>query len=53
LHDLAAAEPARAAELAAKWDAWASRANVKPYPAAGGGKKANKKAKKKQGATGD
>ena len=32
LHDLAAAEPARAAELAAKWDAWASRANVKPYP---------------------
>jgi len=32
LHDLAAAEPARAKELAAKWEAWAERAQVKPYP---------------------
>ena len=32
LHDLAKAEPARAAELEAKWEVWAKRANVKPYP---------------------
>jgi len=32
LHNLAATEPARAKELAAKWDAWAERAQVKPYP---------------------
>ena len=31
-HDLAATESARAADLAAKWEAWASRTNVKPYP---------------------
>jgi arylsulfatase A-like enzyme len=43
LHDLAATETNRAAELAAKWDAWAIRANVKPYPPEG---VKNKKAKK-------
>ena len=32
LHDLAAAEPERAKDLAAKWDAWAKRANVLPWP---------------------
>ncbi|MCX6922495.1 MAG: arylsulfatase, partial [Verrucomicrobia bacterium] len=32
LHNLAASDPARAKELAAKWDAWAERAQVKPYP---------------------
>ena len=32
LHDLASAQPERAAQLAAKWDAWAVRAHVKPYP---------------------
>ncbi len=32
LHDLAAQEPNRAAELLAKWDAWAKRTNVLPYP---------------------
>jgi arylsulfatase A-like enzyme len=32
LHDLAASEPKRAAQLAAKWDAWAMRTHVKPYP---------------------
>jgi arylsulfatase A-like enzyme len=32
LHNLAAAQPARARELAKKWDAWADRAHVKPYP---------------------
>jgi arylsulfatase len=45
LHDLASTEADRAAELAAKWEAWASRANVKPYPATDG---ARKKGKKKQ-----
>ena len=32
LHNLAAQESARAQELAAKWDAWAKRANVLPSP---------------------
>ncbi|HOC56135.1 MAG TPA: arylsulfatase [Verrucomicrobiota bacterium] len=32
-HDLAAAQPERVKELAARWDAWAERAQVKPYPA--------------------
>jgi arylsulfatase A-like enzyme len=47
LHDLAADQPGRAKELAAKWDAWAERANVKPYPAPtqAGAKKAKKKGK--------
>jgi arylsulfatase len=51
LHDLAAAEPARAADLAAKWDAWASRTNVKPYPGSSEAGNGGKKGKKKQGAT--
>ena len=32
LHDLAAVQPKKAKELIAKWDAWAERARVKPYP---------------------
>ena len=32
LHDLAATEPARVRELAAKWDDWTVRAKVKPLP---------------------
>ncbi len=45
LHNLATAEPQRAKELADKWEAWAVRAHVKPYPPA----KANKpKQKAKQ-----
>ena len=32
LHNLAEAKPELAAELAAKWDAWAHRARVMPYP---------------------
>ena len=32
LHDLAAAEPERAADLAARWELWAERARVKPWP---------------------
>lgn len=39
LRDLAATQPARAKALAAAWDAWAARAHVTPYPAAGTGKK--------------
>ena len=31
-HDLAEGEPEQAKELAAKWEAWAERAQVKPYP---------------------
>ena len=42
-HDLAAAQPDKAKELAAKWDAWAERAQVKPYPANPGQKGAAKK----------
>ncbi len=34
--NLAAAKPDLAGELAARWETWAKRANVKPYP--GGGK---------------
>jgi arylsulfatase len=49
LHDLSANQPERAKELAAKWDAWAERTNVKPYPSAGqdGAKKGKKKGKGK------
>ena len=32
LDDLAAARPELVRELAAKWDAWAERTHVKPYP---------------------
>jgi arylsulfatase len=32
LHDLADAKPELVRELAAKWDAWAERTHVKPYP---------------------
>ncbi len=49
LHDLAATEAARATELATKWEAWAARANVTPYPTGGAAKK-GKKGKKKQAA---
>ena len=47
-HDLAATEADRAVELAAKWEAWAMRANVKPYPTSDGAAKKGKKGKKKQ-----
>lgn len=49
LHDLAAQEPERAKELAAKWESWAKRANVIPYPNEGGKKlkKANNREEKK------
>jgi arylsulfatase len=35
LDDLAAARPELVRELAAKWDAWAERTQVKPYPEQG------------------
>lgn len=42
LHDLAVEQPEKARALAAKWDAWAERANVKPYPAGGQGNKSKR-----------
>ncbi|PWU20707.1 MAG: arylsulfatase [Verrucomicrobia bacterium] len=33
LHDLSAEQPDRAKALATKWDAWATRTHVMPYPA--------------------
>jgi arylsulfatase A-like enzyme len=45
LRNLAATEPARVRELAARWDAWAARNHVTPYPeepAAKAAKKARK-----------
>ncbi len=54
LHDLAKSQPARAAELAAKWEAWAQRAHVKPAPgdspSEGGAGKAKGKNKAKKNA---
>lgn len=43
LHDLAAAQPERVRELARKWDMWADRAHVKPYPDSAKKKAAKKK----------
>jgi arylsulfatase len=50
-HDLAAAKPDLAKELAAKWDAWAERCNVKHKVGAAGatGGKKKKKSKNKAG----
>jgi arylsulfatase A-like enzyme len=50
-HDLASEQADKTKELAAKWESWAIRAQVKPYPNEGGGKKAGKKAGKKQDKT--
>lgn len=44
-HDLAAQQPEKAGALAAKWQAWAERAQVIPYPEPG---KAKRKAKGKR-----
>ncbi len=43
LHDLALEQPATAKDLAAKWDVWAIRAHVKPYPDKVGKAKNDKK----------
>jgi arylsulfatase len=45
LHDLAATEPQRVQDLAARWDAWAERTHVKPYPANGAKNNRKRKAK--------
>ena len=42
LHDLAPSQPDQAKALADKWEAWADRAHVKPYPNEGEGKKKGK-----------
>ncbi len=42
-HDLAATMPDKAKELAEKWEAWAVRANVKPYPTDDAAKKQSRK----------
>jgi arylsulfatase len=47
-HDLASAEADLAAQLAAKWDAWAVRAHVKPFPNDGVKGKRNNKGKNRQ-----
>lgn len=44
IKNLATQEPERVKELAAKWDAWAERAQVKPYPGQGKGAKKGGKA---------
>ncbi|MBX7207511.1 MAG: arylsulfatase [Verrucomicrobiaceae bacterium] len=46
LHDLAKSQPGKVKALADKWEAWAERAHVKPYPNEGGGKKKAKDRKK-------
>jgi arylsulfatase A-like enzyme len=47
LHDLAATQPGKVKELTAKWESWADRAQVKPFPGGGGGNKGKGKEKKK------
>lgn len=48
LHDLADSQPDKAKELAQRWQAWAERAHVVPYPDQGDGKKQGKGKKKKR-----
>lgn len=45
--DLAASKPDDVARLSAQWEAWATRAQVKPYPQANGKKKGKGKGKAK------
>jgi arylsulfatase len=47
-HDLAPTQPDKVKELAAKWNAWAKRANVIPFPA---NAKANPKQKRAKAQT--
>lgn len=48
MHDLAAAQPDRVKQLAAKWQAWAERANVLPFGGWRAKQNANKKNRKKK-----
>jgi arylsulfatase A-like enzyme len=50
-HNLAGEQPDKAKELAAKWEIWAERAHVKPYPGEGEGKKKGNNKKKAADAT--
>ena len=43
-HDLASSMPDKTKELAEKWEVWAERAHVRPYPAFAKGKSQKKKA---------
>ena len=42
LHDVSAQEPDKAKDLTAKWEAWAERTHVKPYPESGTNQKKKK-----------
>ena len=48
LHDLSGKESKRAKEMAARWDAWAERTHVKPYPPGPANPDAPKKNNKKK-----
>lgn len=48
LHDLAAAQPEKVNELTAKWEAWAVRAQVTPYPEENKGNKGKNRALRKE-----
>ena len=51
-HDLASSQPEKASELESKWNAWAARAHVMPYPEKGkNAVKGKPKGKKKKAAT--
>lgn len=45
LYVLAAAQLGKVKELTDKWESWAERAQVKPYPEGGGGNKGKEKKK--------
>lgn len=49
LHDLAPAQPGTVKELSDKWEAWALRAQVKPYPDEDEGRRKGGRAKKAKG----
>jgi arylsulfatase len=53
LQDLALKHPEEVQTLAAQWDAWAERAQVKPYPVNAKAKAGGKKGKGKRGKAGD
>ena len=52
LRDLSGKETKRAKEMAEKWDAWAERTHVKPYPAVPANPDAPKKNNKKKKSSG-
>jgi arylsulfatase len=48
MHDLAQKQPERVLEMAAQWEAWASRVGVAQWPLGGGDKKKNQGKKNAQ-----